>query len=235
MIFRLSVFLAALLATAATAFAQQYRWVDEKGRVQYSDTPPPASAKEVRKRGSGSVPVKSEPQVPFELQRVQADFPVTLYTSPICMQPCTLAREVLNKRGVPFKEVQVWNVETLDQLKAVAPSDSVPALTVGRSVQSGFDANRYESLLDLAGYPKAGVLAVGKQAAPALPEGYEPPPAAVEPVAPAATPVQRAGPYDPSGLKSNRSSQPGPYDPSGLKSNRPSKPGPYGISPADGK
>jgi glutaredoxin len=230
---RFSVTLAALLATSGIAFAQQYRWVDEKGRVQYSDTPPPASAKEVRKRGLGSPPVKSEAQVPFELQRAQADFPVTLYTAPICKQPCTLAREALNKRGVPFKEVQVWNVETLDQLKAVAPSDSVPALVVGRSVQSGFDSNRYESLLDLAGYPKAGVLPAGKQAAPALPDGYEPPPATVEPVAPAA--VQKAGPYDSSGLKSNRSSKPGPYDPSGLQSNRPSKPGPYGVPAPDGK
>jgi glutaredoxin len=232
---RFSVTLAALLATSGIAFAQQYRWVDEKGRVQYSDTPPPASAKEVRKRGLGSPPVKSEAQVPFELQRAQADFPVTLYTAPICKQPCTLAREALNKRGVPFKEVQVWNVETLDQLKAVAPSDSVPALVVGRSVQSGFDSNRYESLLDLAGYPKAGVLPAGKQAAPALPDGYEPPPVA-EPVAPAPeVPLKKAGRYDPSGLPSNRSGKPGPYDPSGLPSNRSGKPGPYGVPDPDGK
>ena len=158
--FCLRIVLAAVLATSATAFAQQYRWVDEKGRTQYSDTPPPASAKQIRKRAAESAPVKTEEQVPFELQRAQADFPVTLYTSPICKQPCALARETLNKRGIPFKEVQVWNVETLEQLKAVAPSDNVPALVVGRSVQTGFDPNRYESLLDLAGYPKAGVLPV---------------------------------------------------------------------------
>jgi glutaredoxin len=217
--FVLSVVLVAVLASSGIAFAQQYRWVDEKGRVQYSDTPPPASAKEVRKRGYGSAPVKSESQVPFELQRALADYPVTLYTAPICKQPCALAREALNKRGVPFQEVQVWNVETLDQLKALAKSDNVPALVVGRSVQSGFDPNRYESLLDLAGYPKAGVVQARSQAAPAPPEGYEPPPSA-EPVAPAAAaPPEKAGRYDPSGLKSNRSS----------------KPGPYGIPPSDGK
>ena len=33
-----------LLLAAAQAHAQQYRWVDEKGRVQYTDTPPPATA-----------------------------------------------------------------------------------------------------------------------------------------------------------------------------------------------
>ncbi len=219
MILRAGFILAALLAACATAFAQQYRWVDEKGRVQYSDSPPPASAKEVRKRGLGSPPVKSDnQQLPYELQKAQAEFPVTLYTAPVCKQPCALAREALNKRGIPFKEVQVWNVDTLEQLKAVAPSDNVPALVVGRSVQTGFDPNRYESLLDLAGYPKTGVLPMRSQAAPALPEGYEPPPVA-EPVAPAATPPRKAGPYDPSGLKSNR----------------PDKPGPYGVPAADGK
>jgi hypothetical protein len=29
------------LCFAATAIAQQYRWVDQNGRVQYGDTPPP--------------------------------------------------------------------------------------------------------------------------------------------------------------------------------------------------
>jgi len=38
------------MLAAGTASAQQYRWVDEKGRVHYSDTPPPASAKSSEKK-----------------------------------------------------------------------------------------------------------------------------------------------------------------------------------------
>ncbi len=34
-----------LLAFAAAASAQMYRWVDKDGRVRYSDTPPPAGIK----------------------------------------------------------------------------------------------------------------------------------------------------------------------------------------------
>jgi len=34
-----------LLAFAAAASAQLYRWVDKDGRVRYSDTPPPAGTK----------------------------------------------------------------------------------------------------------------------------------------------------------------------------------------------
>jgi hypothetical protein len=36
-----SVILAVMLAFAATAFAQMYRWVDKDGRVHYTATPPP--------------------------------------------------------------------------------------------------------------------------------------------------------------------------------------------------
>lgn len=38
----------AALAASGAAFAQAYRWVDENGRVQYSDKPPPEKAKEER-------------------------------------------------------------------------------------------------------------------------------------------------------------------------------------------
>ena len=39
-----------LLFSLSTAHAQTYRWIDEKGRVQYTDTPPPASARGVQKK-----------------------------------------------------------------------------------------------------------------------------------------------------------------------------------------
>ena len=227
-----ALLLAVLCATAVQA--QQYRWVDEKGRAHYSDTPP-AGVKAVRKEDAkGESPAaEGDQQVPFELQRAQKDFPITLYTAPICKQPCELARAALNKRGVPFAEVQVWNQETLDQLKSKAGSDNVPALLVGRTAQSGFDSARYDALLDSAGYPKVGVLAVRSQRAPAPPEGYEPPPVA-ERAAPESATAVKPGPYDTSGLPSNRSDKPGPYDPSGLPSNRPDKPGPY-LTPESAK
>ena len=226
MIFR--AFLLALFAAVACghASAQQYRWIDEKGRAQFGDVVPPG-AKQVRKTTAAeTAKPDTAAALPFELGQLQKNFPVKLYTSPICKTPCELARGVLNKRGVPFSEVQVWNVETLEELKNVAGTDRVPALVVGRSAQSGFDQGRYDSLLDSAGYPAAGVYPARSQAAPAAPEGFEPPPLA-EPVAPAAGPAQKAGPYDASGL-TGPAPKPGIYDPSGL-TGPPPKPGQYGI------
>jgi glutaredoxin len=222
-----------LLCAAATVQAQQYRWLDEKGRPQYGDNPP-ASAKGVRKNETRTqTPAEDAQQVPFELQQAQKDFPVTLFTAPICKQPCEQVRAWLNKRGVPFTEVQVWTPESVEQLKSKTGSDNVPALVVGRSALTGFDQPRFDGMLDSAGYPKAGVAPARAQTAPAPPEGYLAPPVA-EPLHSEAEAPAKPGPYDTSKLPSNRSGKPGPYDPSGLKSNRSDKPGPY-LAPGSTK
>jgi glutaredoxin len=214
-----SVILPAVLATAA-AQAQPYRWVDEKGRVQFSDTPPPKAKEAVRAApkpasiapAAPAVPAAAPEQLPFEIQRAQKDFPVTLYTSPGCKEPCELARAALNRRGVPFAEVQVWNNETVELLKARSGGDSVPTLAVGRTTSRGFEQGQYDALLDSAGYPPAGSVPARAQKPPPLPEGYEVPPA-TPPVAEPVPPAEEAkrGRYDPSGLKSNRPEGPGRY------------------------
>ena len=222
--------LAVLLLASTCVNAQAYRWVDDKGRLQFGDNPP-ANAKSVRKTDAKAdartgAPAEAAQPVPFEVQQARKDFPVTLYTAPICKQPCDMARAALNKRGVPFTEVQVWNPETLEQLKSKAGSDNVPALVVGRSAQSGFEQTRYDSLLDSAGYPKLGAAPARSQRAPSPPEGYEPPPKA-EPAQSEADTGVKAGPYDTSRLPSNRPDGPGPYDTSKLPANRSDKPGRY--------
>ena len=196
--------LAALLLCAVTvAQAQQlYRWTDEKGRVHITDTPPPASAKGVQKKKpvtGGS----DAGQQPFELAVAMKDFPVSLYTSPNCKEPCAAARAALNKRAVPFREIQVWNEETNEVLKKVSGGNDVPTLVVGSSVHRGFEQEAYDSLLDSARYPKAGLLPPRAQAAPEAPEGYVP--ASERGEAPKAEPVKPAaeeseaprGPYSP--------------------------------------
>jgi len=226
----LLVLLAAAAAVCGVAQAQQYRWVDQNGKTQFGDTPPPPGAKDVRRTNVTSA--KPAPaQQPFELARLQKDFPVTLYTSPPCKEGCELARDALGKRGVPFKEVQVFDPDTNDELKRVSGGLDVPTLLVGRSVQRGFEQGAFDALLDSAGYPKAGILPALTQTAPSAPEGYV---SAAERDAskPVAEPVKaeaqpKAGPYDSSGL-TGPAPKPGQYDPSGL-TGPPPKTGQYGI------
>lgn len=195
----------AIAANATLAAAQElYRWTDEKGRIHITDTPPPPGARDVRRTkppagAPSATPDKAGAQVPFMLARVTKDFPVTLYTSPNCAEPCQAARDLLNQRGVPFSEVQVWEEEGNAELKRLSGNTQVPTIKVGSSVQSGYDPTFYDALLDTAGYPRAGVLPVGKQAAPGMPEGYVPPDSRERPTAAPVKPEAQppAGPYAP--------------------------------------
>lgn len=204
--------LAYLFALAGAQAQQLYRWTDEKGRVHITDTPPPASAKGVQKKAAaGAGAAAKDPAVQsFELIAAMKDFPVVLYTSPSCKEACDMARAALNKRGVPFKEVQVWDADSNEELKKVSGGDEVPTLTVGRSVQRGFQQDAFDALLDSARYPRAGLLPARSQAAPSPPEGYTAPGAEgpkAEPVKPAAAQEEAPrGPYAP-GAPKQRSTQ----------------------------
>lgn len=184
---------ATLCAVALGASAQMYRWTDDKGRVHVTDTPPPASAKDVKRSGTAS-PGPAAPQSkgaePFALQQARANFPVTLYTTPNC-QGCDAARKLLNARGLPFKEVSLTDASQMDEFKQAVGGTTVPAMIVGSTVQKGFEESAYQRLLDAAGYPATGILPARSQAEPApttpgLPE-----------VKPAAQAEQPAGPYAP--------------------------------------
>ena len=110
------------------AQAQQYRWVDEKGRVQYTDTPPPAGAKDVRKKNL-SAGASAAPSEPFALQNARKNAPVKLYSSPDCGDWCDRARALLNQRGIPFTEISIRSSEQAEELKKTTGEDTVPALS----------------------------------------------------------------------------------------------------------
>ena len=186
---RFAAVLAAAVCAAGAAQAQAlYRWTDAQGGIHITDTPPPASAKNVRVIGPPSAGGSST-QEPYELTLAKQEFPVTLYTAPRCGEPCEQARAALNRRGVPFSEVLVADADTREELKRVADgADAVPVLFVGRSTQKGFHQESYDALLDAARYPKAGMLPPRAQAEPKLTAAGNPEPD--EPEAP-------LGPYAP--------------------------------------
>jgi len=81
-------------------------------------------------------------------------FPVTLYTLSRCLEPCRLARDLLNGRGVPFTESLADTAEEQDALAARLGGEiAIPSLFVGTQGFRGFEATAWHNLLDLAGYP----------------------------------------------------------------------------------
>ena len=129
-----------------------YRWVDNQGKVHYGGTPPADAAQVEPKKLSDAV-APSE-YLPYEARRAQQHFPVILYVAGNCTEYCDQARNLLNKRGIPFSEKMLQTQEEIAAFKALSGSDSAPTLTVGKTFLKGFSATQWHSELDIAGYPK---------------------------------------------------------------------------------
>jgi glutaredoxin len=147
---------AALLAASFSAAAQQtlYRWVDKDGKVQFSDTPPPADAKSgtAKRMGGGYV---EEGQLPYATQVATRRHPVVLFTSDNCGDACTQARTLLTKRGIPFGEKNAQsNAEAQAELKKLVGELSVPVLKVGANTLKGYAPETWQTALDEAGYAR---------------------------------------------------------------------------------
>jgi glutaredoxin len=150
------IFLPFLLAEIGGA-AEMYRWVDANGKVHYTDTQPPTTAKSAQKKELGSQAGKA--QMPYSLQQAVKNFPVTLYNSE-CGEPCINAIELLANRGVPFsKRSPENNPADAEALKKVTGGElAVPVLVIGKDILKGFEKDSWNSALDLAGYPKSSIL-----------------------------------------------------------------------------
>ena len=186
----------AFIALGVAAFAamqagaqQLYRWVDKNGKINYTQDPPPRdAAKSVQQRRlNSSAPPEGSQQIPFAVKQAMETFPVTLYTAKDCSQACNEARALLNKRGVPFREISVSDEASFAVLKKMTGDTRVPVMQVGRQSEKGFEENAYNSALDSAGYPRSSGF-TGKppalpspkpQAKPAAPIPTETPPKTV--------------------------------------------------------
>lgn len=129
-----------------------FNWVDKAGKVHYSDVPP-ADATNVERKKLSSTAAQNE-DLPYETQRAQQNFPVTLYVTNGCGAPCAQARSMLNKRGIPFSEKMLKTQEEIDVFYETSGSNGAPTLAIGKNYLSGFLEPRWNSELDVAGYPK---------------------------------------------------------------------------------
>ncbi|MBA2689602.1 MAG: glutaredoxin family protein [Burkholderiales bacterium] len=151
------IFALAAVMVASVQAAEVYRWIDKEGKVVYSDTPPPADAKnpQLRKLGKNAIDVD---KLPFATRDAVKKNPVTLYANN-CGPVCDSARSLLAKRGIPFiaKNPESSPVDA-DALKKLIGAVEVPVLVVGTNSFKGFEAAGWEAALDAAGYPKTAAL-----------------------------------------------------------------------------
>jgi hypothetical protein len=169
---KIAILMCALLASPLYA-AQLYRWIDDKGNVEWRDTPPPPTAKKVEQRtiNTGVIP---ESELPYSVKQAVKNFPVTLWATD-CGNLCDRARAHLNRRGVPYTEKNPQSdFETFK--KASGGGGEVPLLFVGSNRLKGYLESEWDSALDIAGYPRTTLMPPKSQ-----------PKAEVAPMAPAGT------------------------------------------------
>ncbi len=154
--------LALALVSAPLGAAQLYRWVDEKGNVEYRDTPPPANAKKVERRDMTANTIQTS-ALPYSVQQAVKTHPVTLWSFD-CGDPCTKARAHLARRGVPHTERSPQKEP--DAMKQATGGLDVPVLIVGKNQLKGYLDETWDSALDTAGYPRTAPVGMKPQVQP---------------------------------------------------------------------
>jgi glutaredoxin len=141
-----------LLILANVQAGELYRSIDKDGKVHYGDSPL-MGTEDVEELKLGKEPPPDE-SIPYEAQIAKQNFPVTLYTYSSCGSACQQARDLLNKRGIPFTEKSLVTQEDVDAFRKESGDSQVPAITIGKTWVRGFLAEQWNSELDIAGYPK---------------------------------------------------------------------------------
>ena len=140
-----------MLALAAPAAAEIYRWTDSAGRVHFSDQPPDDVN---RVRQLPAQPMPDNPEA-AKMREAANKAPVTLFITN-CGDPCTQAAALLQGRGVPYSTRQIdKDPDAAKALRQLIGQLQVPVLKIGDNVQKGFEKVLWNNLLDLAGYPRA--------------------------------------------------------------------------------
>jgi glutaredoxin len=140
----------------ATAAAEIYKWVDDKGEMHITDSPPPAAKspgeikvyKDSQEDGLDTPPAlvrKKEESRPSVERKRKTE--VVLYTTSWCPY-CRKARDYLRSRGIDFIEYDIEkDKEAAIRKKQLDNRGGVPfAIINGRSI-SGFSASAYERAL----------------------------------------------------------------------------------------
>ena len=141
------------LAAGPLSAAQLYRWVDEKGGVEWRDTPPSADARNVEQRKIVGNTIQTS-ALPYSVQQAMKAHPVTLWTAD-CGEPCAIARAHLARRGVPHT---LRNAQTdREGLQKATGGLDVPVLFVGPQQLKGYLESSWDTALDYAGYPRTAV------------------------------------------------------------------------------
>jgi len=133
--------------------AEVYRWIDKAGAVHYSDQAPTSPVKKLEQRKLETNVIDG--QGSYVMKDAATKNPVTLFAGD-CGPLCTNAKALLEKRGIPYamKDPQK-NKADAEALNTLTGAMDLPVLKIGSNPIKGFEATRWNQMLDEAGYPKS--------------------------------------------------------------------------------
>ena len=142
--------LMALVLLPSALVADMYKWVDENGKVHYSDSSPPGKKAKKLDLKINSI---SGPPVVYSVGNDTAatsTSKVKLYTTTWCGY-CKKAKAYLQARGTPFQEVDVErSAQGQSEFRALG-GRGVPVILVGSQRMDGYSEGGLEGLLKQAG------------------------------------------------------------------------------------
>jgi glutaredoxin-like YruB-family protein len=158
--------LLALLLMVTYAWADMYRWVDEKGVITFKDYPPPVSKKRKKvkvysdsnfdpapPRQSASTPAtrgnkrsESKPSQPTPSRDERFNGTVEIYVTEWCGY-CKKAIAYMKSRNIPFVVYDIEKDSSAKQRHADLGGRGVPLIIIGNNKMSGFSPETLEYYL----------------------------------------------------------------------------------------
>ena len=128
-----------------------YKWVDEDGRVQFSDRPPvEVEAETVRLREINTyeeVSIEDGKDMGSNQPQVGKAKKVVMYSAPWC-GVCKRARQFFKARGIPFREMDVERSIMARRELERMNARGVPVILVGGKRMNGFSEQRFMALYE---------------------------------------------------------------------------------------
>jgi glutaredoxin len=148
---RIVLWLSVAALVALPAFAQLYKWTDDKGVIHYSDKAPDkgtAKSVEVKINSYSGPATVSRTAAPVSgATKAQVKMLATSWCG-----YCARARAYLNSRGIPFEELDVEKSARGKQEYRALKGRGVPIILVGDQRMNGYDQARLEGMLRAGGH-----------------------------------------------------------------------------------
>lgn len=127
----------ALLVSTGSAMAGVYKWVDENGKVHFSDKPMSDKAKPMKLKSTNSV----------SFTRVESSYgrQLTIYTAEWCGY-CTKAKKYMRSNNIVFREFDIEKSREGKKRYQRFNVKSIPLFTLNQEQMTGFSEAR---LLDM--------------------------------------------------------------------------------------